>query len=254
LSPTPPHNPLAHERYPRSNRYDPQWVFDNLMGPHPLWLLEALCEHLVIEPGLRVLDLGCGTALTSIFMAKEFGVKVWATDLWIAAEENQARIEAAGVGDLVTAVHAEAHALPFEDEHFDLVVSLDAYHYFGTDDLYIGALSRLIRPGGRIGIVVPGVKQELEAIPEVLAPYWQWDFCSFHSPAWWRRHWDKTTKVRVERADLVPGGHEDWLRFEEATAMHGVGWHREAGAREAAMLRADAGEYLGFVQMVAVKA
>jgi SAM-dependent methyltransferase len=254
LSSTTPHNPLRHERYPRSNCYDPQWVFDNLMGPNPLWLLEALCEHLVIEPGMRVLDLGCGTALTSIFLAKEFGVPVWATDLWIAAEENRLRIEAAGLGDLVTAVHAEAHALPFEDEQFDLVVSLDAYHYFGTDDLYIGTLSRLIRPGGRIGIVVPGVRHELEAVPEVLEPYWQWDFCSFHSPTWWRRHWDKTTKVRVELADLVPGGHEDWLRFEEATAVHGAGWHREAGAREAAMLRADAGEHLGFVQMVAVKA
>jgi SAM-dependent methyltransferase len=254
LTLNPSGNPLAHERYPRSNQYDPQWVFDNLMGPHPLWLLEALCEHLVVEPGMRVLDLGCGTALTSVFLAKEFGVPVWATDLWIAAEENRARIDAAGVGDLVTAVHAEAHALPFEDEQFDLVVSLDAYHYFGTDDLYIGTLSRLIRPGGRIAIVVPGVRQELETVPEALEPYWQWDFCSFHSPAWWRRHWDKTGKVQVELADLVPGGHEDWLRFEEATAVHGAGWHREAGAREAAMLRADAGEHLGFVQMVAVVA
>src|ERR1700735_2865332 len=74
-------NPLYHSRYRRSNAYDPQWVFANLMGPHPLWLVEALVESLPIEPGMRVLDLGCGTALTSIFLAKEFGARVWATDL-----------------------------------------------------------------------------------------------------------------------------------------------------------------------------
>ena len=45
---------------------------------------------LPIEPGTRVLDLGCGRAMTSIFLAREFGAEVWATDLWIAAEDNEA--------------------------------------------------------------------------------------------------------------------------------------------------------------------
>ena len=35
-----------------------------------------------LEPGMRVLDLGCGKGLSSIFLAKEFGVQVWAADLW----------------------------------------------------------------------------------------------------------------------------------------------------------------------------
>ena len=60
------------------------------MGPNALWLMEALAEVLPIEPGMRVLDLGCGRAMTSIFLAKEFGAEVWATDLWIDASANQA--------------------------------------------------------------------------------------------------------------------------------------------------------------------
>ena len=54
---------LRHHRYVRSNGYDPAWVVENQMGPHPLWLLEALTEVLPIEPGMRVLDLGCGRAM-----------------------------------------------------------------------------------------------------------------------------------------------------------------------------------------------
>jgi SAM-dependent methyltransferase len=248
-----PH-PLWHERYVRSNGYPAQWVFENLMGPNPLWLMEALTAQVRLEPGMAVLDLGCGTALTSIFLAKEFGVRVWASDLWVAAEDNAARIGAAGVADLVTPVHAEAHALPFEPGQFDAVLSVDAYHYFGTDDLYIGYVSQFLGDGGQLGIVVPGVQEEVVDVPAVLAPYWQWDFCSFHSPAWWRRHWEKTGKVRVERADAVEDGWRDWLRFEEATAAHTGDWRQEGARREAEMLRLDGGELFCFSRVVATKA
>ena len=110
---------LHHDRYLRSNSYDPEWVVENEMGPNALWLLESLCDVLPLEPGQRVLDLGCGRAMTSIFLAREFGVEVVAADLWIPAEENRVRIAEAGVADRVTAVHAEAHQLPFEPESFD---------------------------------------------------------------------------------------------------------------------------------------
>ena len=53
------------------------------MGPNVLWLTEALTQVLPLEPGMRVLDLGCGAAISSIFLARELGVQVWAADLWI---------------------------------------------------------------------------------------------------------------------------------------------------------------------------
>jgi cyclopropane fatty-acyl-phospholipid synthase-like methyltransferase len=34
-----------------------------------------------LQPGMRVLDLGCGRALSSIFLHREFGLQVWAADL-----------------------------------------------------------------------------------------------------------------------------------------------------------------------------
>ena len=38
-----------------------------------------------IEPDTRVMDLGCGKTITSIFLAQEFHLQVWATDLWVSA-------------------------------------------------------------------------------------------------------------------------------------------------------------------------
>ena len=70
---------------------------------------------------------------------------------------------------------------------------MDAYHYFGTDDLYIDRYSRLVKSGGQIGIVVPGLREELiGGVPEELAPYWPWDFCTFHTPEWWRTFGDRS--------------------------------------------------------------
>jgi cyclopropane fatty-acyl-phospholipid synthase-like methyltransferase len=247
-------NPLFNARYPRANTYDPQWVYDNQMGPHCLWLMESLTEDLPIEPGMRVLDLGCGRAMTSIFLAREFGAEVWATDLWIDAASNRGRIEEAGLAHLITAVHSEAHALPFEAEFFDAIVSVDAYHYFGTADLYIGYITGFLRSGGKIGVVAPGVRTEFGAdVPDVLAPYWEWDFCSFHSPDWWRTHWEKTGRVQVVLADAIEDGWQDWLQFDEVTIEHMEGWRRDAAANSAAMLRADQGANLCFSRIVGSK-
>ena len=60
---------LRRDRFPRSNGYDPVWIVDNMMGPHPLWLMEHLTDIVAPRPGQRVIDLGCGKAIPSVFLA-----------------------------------------------------------------------------------------------------------------------------------------------------------------------------------------
>lgn len=64
---------LTIEQFPRSAPYDPTWVMNNLMGPNVLWLTEFLTQAMDLRPEMRVLDMGCGTAISSIFLAKESG-------------------------------------------------------------------------------------------------------------------------------------------------------------------------------------
>jgi cyclopropane fatty-acyl-phospholipid synthase-like methyltransferase len=232
--------------FPRSSGYDPLWVAEDIMGPNVLWLAEAQSQVLEFRPEQRVLDLGCGRALSSIFLAKEFGAQVWAGSLWINASENLRRIEAAGVADRVYPIFVEAHQLPFGHGFFDLVVALDSYHYFGTDDCYIGYMTRSLKPEGRLAIVVPGGPQELEDAPE-LRKVVNWDMWSFHGPEWWRSHWRRSGLVEVEHADLVPDGWRHWLASERATGF------TETMPAWAAALEAEAGRTFGFSRVVARK-
>jgi SAM-dependent methyltransferase len=247
---------LSPAAFPRSAAYDAQWALENLMGPNVLWLTESLSQAMELKPGMRVLDLGCGKAVSSIFLAKEFGVQVWATDLWIRPAENWQRVCAAGIEELVFPIHAEAHDLPFAEGFFDALVSLDAYHYFGTDDLYLGRqFAPLVRPGGQIGIVVPALVSEFDEPPAHLASFWarEWEMWSFHSPEWWRRHWSKTGLVAVDVADLVPEGWQRWLDWDEASLE--LGFVPERFAKDLPewieAMRIDAGRNIGFARVVA---
>ncbi len=201
--------------FPRSAAYDEAWVNANRMGPNVLWLAESLTERMTLEAGMRVMDLGCGKGLSSVFLAREFGVEVWATDLWIKPTENWERIREAGLEGQVHPIYAEAHQLPYAEGFFDAIVSLDAYHYFGDSDLYLENLARFLRPGGEIGIVCPGLRRELgpDDVPDYLAQYYGMGAYSFHTPGWWRDHWRKTGLVEVSCADEPPEADAIWDEF-----------------------------------------
>ena len=135
----------AHPRFPRASDYHPDWVFGNNMGPNALWLMEWLTEAVPLQPESRVLDMGCGRGITSVFLAEQFGVKVVANDLWIKPGDNWERFVEAGCADSIIPIHAEAHALPYADGYFDCLLSVDAYHYFGTADLYLDYYAPFVR-------------------------------------------------------------------------------------------------------------
>ena len=67
---------LRNERFPLSSKYERGWVLKHQMGPNALWLMEWLCGAMNLQPGMRVLDMGCGMAMSSIFLAREFDVQV----------------------------------------------------------------------------------------------------------------------------------------------------------------------------------
>jgi cyclopropane fatty-acyl-phospholipid synthase-like methyltransferase len=232
--PLPQH--LKTDQFPRASAYDPAWIIEHEMGPNVLWLTEFLCEAMDLRPGMRVLDLGCGKALSSIFLAREFSVQVWATDLWISPTENAHRIRAAQLEDRVFPIHADARALPFADEFFDVIVSIDAFEYFGTDVHFLGSLIRMLKPRGQIGVVNAGVQQEVDRLPDE----WPSDFAAFHTPAWWRHHWMITRHVEVEVAENMPNGRDLWLQ-----------WNRATGVTDDDYLTSPAGENLTFHRIVA---
>jgi SAM-dependent methyltransferase len=239
-----PDGRLLSERFPRSSQYHPDWLIASASsGANSLWLTEWLAAAMALEPGMRLLDLGCGRASSSIFLHREFGVQIWATDLWFSASENGQRIRDAGVEKDVFPLHADARSLPFAPDFFDAVVCVDSFPYFGTDDLYLNYLAHFVKPGGRIGIAGAGLVREVEGcVPEHLQQFWTQDFWAFHSAAWWRRHWERTGILAVELADTMPDGWKYWLDWQRVVAPDNT--------TEIKAVEADAGRYLGYVRVI----
>jgi cyclopropane fatty-acyl-phospholipid synthase-like methyltransferase len=231
-----------NRRFPRSSKYAFDWIKEGSMGSHVLCMTEWLTDRMELKPGMRVLDLGCGRAKSSIFLAREFGVEVWATDLWIAASENWQRVRDAGLENRVFPLHCDAHSLPFAAEFFDAILAVDCYSYFGTDDLYLNYLAQFVKPGGPIGIAGAGLVDEISSVPEHLRSEWSQDFWGLHSVAWWRRHWERTGLVEIAAADSMADGWKLWSQWQRSA------WPENTG--EIAMVEADAGRNLTYIRLV----
>lgn len=198
---------LIDERYPLSAKYDPEWIFENKMGCQCLWLAESLSQIMTLKPGMRILDMGCGNALTSIFLAKEFGVTVFANDLWVSPTDNWKRICEAGVQNLVFPIYGEAHALPYADEFFDGVICVNSFQFYGTADNYLSDyIAHLIKPDGEFGLALWGPDKEFTGnVPKELEEKWWPDFYYFHSLDWWKWHFEKTKLFTIEAGDDLNG-------------------------------------------------
>jgi cyclopropane fatty-acyl-phospholipid synthase-like methyltransferase len=230
--------------FPRSSAYNPDWVLASVGGgANSLWLTEWLSGALELRRGMRVLDLGCGSGASSIFLRREFDVQVWATDLWSSAAERLQRVRDAGMDDGVFPIHADARSLPFAAEFFDAIVSIDSFVYYGTDDLYLGYLARFLKPGGQLGIAGAGTMREIDGqVPAHLQRWWEPGMVCLHSAEWWRRHWERSGILDIDVSDTMPDGWQRWREWQLAVAPD--------NAVEIEAIEADRGEYMGYVRAV----
>ncbi|HEU5303732.1 MAG TPA: cyclopropane-fatty-acyl-phospholipid synthase family protein [Gemmatimonadales bacterium] len=113
--------------------------------------LELTCRKLRLEPGQRVLDVGCGWGSFAIHAATCHGVSV----LGITLSEQQAglartRVHEAGLHDRVT-IRVQDYR-DVRDDPFDAIASIGMVEHVGAEriDLYAERLAALVRPGGRL--------------------------------------------------------------------------------------------------------
>lgn len=225
---------MHHDRFPRASAYDPTWIWTNHMGPNVLWLTDALTHGLDLQPGMRVLDMGCGTALSSIFLAREFGVEVWAVDLWVPPHDNFARVQEAGLMERVYPLHAEGRAYPFQPDFFDAALSVDSYHYWGCEEGQLDYVAGFVRPGGLVGIVVPGDAEDRHPLG------------TFHSAEWWRRLWEKSSTTAVEGSEMLEDGWDLWWQFCDA----GAAWSGEPVSEQVDASMLQDNPALGFTRVI----
>jgi ubiquinone/menaquinone biosynthesis C-methylase UbiE len=148
-------------------RYDGRWRS----------VAEAMARHYRLEPGMRVLDVGCGKG----FLLYEFtqvvpGIEVAGIDISAYAIAN-AKEEVRSCVQV-----ADAARLPFPDRSFDFVVTITTLHNLYVDQLW-SALREIERVGrGGKHVVVEAYRNEREKMNLL---YWQLTCRAFHTPEEW---------------------------------------------------------------------
>jgi len=226
--------------------FDDDLVMNNMMGPNALRILEEMIRDLDLKKGMRILDLGCGKGLTSIYLARKYDVTVYAVDLWISATENFERFKEQGLEERIIPIHAEAHNLPFADGFFDAVVTVDSYQYFGHEEGYLDKhLAPLLKKGGIIVVGIPGLQKEFDdGVPAEMVPYYKLEY-NFHTCAWWKELWGKSSLVgdiRCREIDCHKKAWRDWLSCDNEHAKGDI-----------PMMEADGGKYYNTVAFSAMR-
>lgn len=235
--------------YTRSKKYDTPELQKKIMGPNPIKLCEELLINNNIPDKAVICDLGSGQGLTSVFLAKEYGFTVYATDLWSDPEKNRSFFDTMGLQqDRIIPIKADASELPFERNFFDAVVSIDSYNYFGRDPEYLdNKLLPFIKSGGYLYIAIPGMKRDCHNnLPRELLLSWtpeQLDY--IHDVKYWLNIVSESKDSDVICVKEMESNEEvwaDWLRQENEYAVADRKSMEEGG-----------GKYLNFISIVLKK-
>ena len=232
--------------YILSQKYDAPELQAKIMGPNPIKLEEELLMGASLPPRAVVCDLGSGQGLTSVFLAREYGLTVYAADLWSDPAENRAFFRSMGLSDdQIIPVKADATDLPFEKDFFDAVVSTDSYNYFGRDPEYLDrCLLPFVKRGGLIYIAIPGMKQDCHdhLPPELLLSWTSEQLDYMHDVPYWRRMVSQCRGAEVLEVVEMQSNDEvwaDWLKQENEYAVS-----------DRKSMEAGAGKYLNFIKIV----
>lgn len=123
--------------------------FGKIAQLQPEWG-EHFIERLGLKPGMKVLDVGCGTGNQAIPAART-GAQVTGVDIatnllqQASARARQERHE-------ITFVEGDAQELPFPSDHFDVVYSMFGAMFAPRPDLVASELKRVCKPGGLIAM------------------------------------------------------------------------------------------------------
>lgn len=232
--------------YSKSKKYDTSIIQEKSMGPNPVKLTEELMQDSRIPAGATIMDLGSGQGITSVFLAKEYGYRVFAADLWSNPTENMRFFEAMGLDNTqIVPVHADANELPFAGGFFDGVVCMDSYNYFGRDKNYLDTkLLPFVKHGGYIYICIPGMKKDCHdnLPPELLASWTPEQLDYIHDAAYWRDIAGAAEGAEIISVHEMESNEEVWNDWLACNNEYAIGDRRA--------FEAGGGKYLNFIAVV----
>jgi ubiquinone/menaquinone biosynthesis C-methylase UbiE len=139
-------------------------------------LTRRLATLLELAPGQRVADIASGPGATARLLANEYAVTVEGVDIADPVVQHAQEVAARmGLASAVRFHFSDAEELPFPDNTFDAVVTECAYCTFPDKSAAAAEFSRVLRPGGRLGLA--DVTIAATGLPDELTTVSAWVAC-----------------------------------------------------------------------------
>jgi len=242
-----------------SNKFSNKFVADEknlaflketMWGPNGIRQAEELATHFTITKDMKILDLGSGLGLSSVYLVQAHGAEVFATDLYADPTENHERFQSLGIADKIIPMTLDAtQPLPFAKGYFDVIFSVGAYNMFGDTEEMLPSFIPYVKKGGYIAVAFPGLKYDFgDNVPPEMQPFWDIpDVARYiRGIEWWSKLWGKAEGIEI-------------VNISEQ-ACHDIAWEEYLASRNPSieeekwdldMMAAEGGKYFNTIQLIA---
>ena len=128
------------------------------MERHHLKITEPAVRRMELRPGERVLDLGCGSGWATRLLARlvSDGPEGFGQVVGLDISDEMVRRARAASRDVdnVLYVTGSAQQIPWEENFFDKVLSVESFYYYPDQERVLGELFRVMAPKGRLFILI----------------------------------------------------------------------------------------------------
>jgi len=224
---------------------------ETMWGPNAIRQSEELASHFTITKDMRILDLGCGPGLSSLYLVREYGAEVFATDLMMDPTENYERFRSLGIADKVIPMTIDAtQPMPFAKAYFDVIFSVGAYNVFGDNEEMLPRLASYVKKGGYIAVSFPGLKYEFgDNVPPEMQPFWD-DVPDMarciRGIEWWQELWSKAEGIEIVNISEQACHDIAWEEYLET-----LNPNDKYGKWDLDMMAAEDGKYYNTIQLIA---
>jgi SAM-dependent methyltransferase len=226
-------HPPDMANYPELEGYSRDDIYRDFFGGGGLYLVVRMLRLMDLQPGQKVLDLGCGKGESSVYLAEKFDVQVSALDLWTSADFLTRKFARRGVGSRISAVQMDATGpLPYAEGEFDAIFCMNSFNFYGAEPGFLPHLLRHLKPGGRLCIGSEVLSCEFTPAQIADPPYvyafnlpppnehvnvFEGDFARQHSPGWWLNFFQASGLMEVEACFELEDAqaiYQDLVRYE----------------------------------------
>jgi len=106
--------------------------------------------ELDLEQNARVLEVGCGAGLITVALARNGHIVDALDPATTMLQMTRDHAADQGVQDRVRTYFADVHALPFEEQTFDLAIAIGVIPWLHSERVALQEMQRVLKPGGRL--------------------------------------------------------------------------------------------------------